>query len=115
MNYKEAKDQLNNKFTLCPIDCAEDCEVCRVEAVQVAIKAIETVERLVEVVPNNTPYCYTPKDFDLEKGIMHVERCPFWKIRHDIEWDCDVEYCALLGKDLEVQDSVKDCGISCEL
>lgn len=41
MNYEEAKDNLNNKFLLCPIDCAEDCEVCRIEAVQLAIKALE--------------------------------------------------------------------------
>lgn len=41
MNYEEAIDNLNNKFLLCPIDCAEDCEVCRIEAVQLAIKALE--------------------------------------------------------------------------
>lgn len=41
MDCKEAKDKLNNKFTLCPVDCAEDCEVCRVEAVLLAIKALE--------------------------------------------------------------------------
>lgn len=41
MNYEEAKDNLNNRFLLCPIDCAEDCEVCRIEAVQLAIKALE--------------------------------------------------------------------------
>lgn len=41
MNYEEAIDNLNNKFLLCPIDCAEDCEACRIEAVQLAIKALE--------------------------------------------------------------------------
>lgn len=83
MNYEEAIDNLNNKFLLCPIDCAEDCEACRIEAVQLAIEALEkqipkkphitTMEYAYSAgkrTIRNCPYCYEVRGLGLWKSLI---------------------------------------------
>lgn len=73
MTFEEAKDQLNNKFTLCPIDCAEDCEVCRVEAVLLAIEALNKQIELSDFIKRLDPIEEYPLIVILRKYLVDAD------------------------------------------
>lgn len=86
------------------------------KAMDRAIDCIEIVDRLEKLIPQNTPYCYTPIQYDKDKHCYHTKPCPYWDIAtiNDPQYgECKVEWCHYLGKELSIQDQVKDCGI-CE-
>lgn len=85
-------------------------------ALDCALVSIETIERLRKLIPQNTPYCYTPIGYDEDYHYYHTKPCPYWDIEtvNDPQYgECKVEWCHYLGKELDVQDQVKDCGVSC--
>lgn len=73
MTFEEAKDQLNNKFTLCPIDCVGDCEVCRVEAVLLAIEALNKQIELSDFVKRLDPVEEYPLIVILRKYLVDTD------------------------------------------
>lgn len=81
-------------------------------AIDDAIECVEIVDRLEKLIPQNTPYCYTPIGF--EGDIYKTKPCPYWDITtiNDPQYgERSVEWCHYLGKELYIQDQVKDCGI----
>lgn len=83
------------------------------DALNDAVECMEIVDRLEKLIPQNTPYCYTPIGF--EGNIFKTKPCPYWDIEtvNDPQYgECKVEWCHYLGRELYVQDQVKDCGIS---
>lgn len=84
------------------------------EALDCAIECVEIVNRLENLIPKDTPYCYTRLELSKD-GTVGIQPCPYWDIEtvNDPQYgECDIEWCHYLGKELSVQDQVKDCGIS---
>lgn len=85
------------------------------DALNDAIECMEIVDRLEKLIPQNTPYCYTPAQYDENIQYYRIKPCPYWDITtvNDPQYgECKVQWCHYLGKELDVQDQVKDCGIS---
>ena len=84
-------------------------------ALDCAIGSIETLDRLENLIPKDTPYCYTSLGWNAYENCHRINPCPYWDIKtvNDPQCgECEIEWCHYLGKELSVQDQVKDCGIS---
>lgn len=85
------------------------------DALNDAVKCMEIVDRLEKLIPQTTPYCYIPVGYDEDNHCYNIKPCPYWDMTtvNDPQYgECAVEWCHYLGKELSVQDQVKDCGIS---
>lgn len=85
------------------------------DALNDAVECMEIVDRLEKLIPQNTPYCYTPIGWNEDGGFFETKPCPYWVMAtvNDPQYgECRVEWCHYLGKELDVQDQVKECGIS---
>ena len=115
MKREEAIKELNTIYLATEIQRVPVVKEDVQEALKIAIECIEIVNRLENLIPKDTPYCYTSLGWNAYENCHKINPCPYWDIEtvNDPQYgEREIEWCHYLGEELSIQDQVKDCGIS---